>query len=241
MLRDGVKTVILGEPNAGKSSLLNRLVGRERALVSPEPGTTRDYLQERITLGPHCIRLIDTAGFNPSPTPLEKLGMDKALEHAADADLILFVLDATQPAPALPGELLTQLTPRRSLLVVNKIDLVPGGPDPKPPADLPTIRISALTGDGCDELTAAIVRQAESFRVEQGEDLIAINARHANALRHAVESLELALAKLAPGAHADELLASDLRSVLASYGEISGKIDNERVLDHIFEAYCIGK
>jgi tRNA modification GTPase len=105
VLRDGVKTVILGEPNAGKSSLLNRLVGRERALVSPEPGTTRDYLEERITLGPHCIRLIDTAGLNASPTPLERRGMAKTLERAATADLILLVLDATRPAPALPDEI----------------------------------------------------------------------------------------------------------------------------------------
>jgi tRNA modification GTPase len=241
ILRDGVKTVILGAPNSGKSSLLNRLLGRERALVSPEPGTTRDYLQERITLGPHCIRLTDTAGLNPSPTPLEKLGMAKALEHSADADLILLVLDATQPAPALPEELSIQLIPQRTLVVVNKIDLVPDGSHPRPPRDLPTVKISALTGAGCDELAATIIRHAESFRVEQGEDLITINARHANALRQAIESLETALAELTSGAQADELLASDLRNVLASYGEISGKIDNELVLDHIFETFCIGK
>lgn len=241
ILRDGVKTVILGAPNAGKSSLLNRLLGRERALVSAEPGTTRDYLQEPVTLGAHCIRLTDTAGLNLSPTPLEELGMAKALEHAADADLILLVLDATQPAPALPQELLPQLEPPRTLIVVNKIDLVPDGPYPRPPRDLPTVKISALTGAGCDELASAITRHAESFRVEQGEDLIAINARHADALRHAIESLKTAVAKLSSGAQADELLASDLRSVLSSFGEISGKIDNERVLDRIFETYCIGK
>ncbi len=241
ILRDGVKTVILGAPNAGKSSLLNRLLGRERALVSPEPGTTRDYLQEPITLGSHCIRLTDTAGLNPSPTPLEALGMAHALEHAADADLVLLVLDATQPVPVFPRELWTGLEPRRTLIVINKIDLFPDGPHPNPPRDLPTVKISALTGAGCDELAQAIIRHAESFRVEQGEDLIAINSRHANALRHAIESLGTALSKLTSGAQADELLASDLRSVLSFYGEISGKIDNEQVLDRIFETFCIGK
>jgi tRNA modification GTPase len=241
ILRDGVKIVILGAPNSGKSSLLNRLLGQERALVSPEPGTTRDYLQERITLGSHCIRLSDTAGLNPSPTPLEKLGMAKALEHSADADLILLVLDAAQPVPALPDELSIQLTPQRTLIAINKIDLIPDGPYPKLPRNLPTVKISALTGAGCDQLVAFIIRHAESFRVEQGEDLIAINARHADALRQAIGSLEVALAKLTSGAQADELLASDLRNVLASYGEISGKIDNEIVLDQIFETFCIGK
>ena len=241
ILRDGMKTVIMGAPNVGKSSLLNRLLGRERALVSPEPGTTRDYLQERIILGAHCIKLTDTAGLNPSPAPLEQLGMALALEHAADADLILLVLDATQSAPALPKDLMPYLTPQKTLVAVNKIDLLPNGPYPRPPVDLPTIRISALNGDGCDDLIMAIIGHAETFQAERGDEMIAINARHANALRHAVESLETALAKVASQDQADELLASDLRSVLVSYGEISGKFDNEQVLDRIFGTFCIGK
>src|SRR6185436_19323250 len=123
LLRDGIKTVIVGAPNVGKSSLLNRLVGRERALVSPEPGTTRDFIEERILVGPHCLRIIDTAGLNPTPAPLEKLGMDKTLERAAEADLFLVVLDSTQPTPAFPPELLSRVEPGNSLIVLNKIDL----------------------------------------------------------------------------------------------------------------------
>lgn len=241
ILRDGVKTVILGPPNAGKSSLLNRLLGRERALVSPEPGTTRDYLEERITLGAHCIRLVDTAGLNVVPAPLEKLGMAQALERAAEADLILLVVDATRPTPSLPDDLLRRLTARNTLVAVNKIDLVPHGPYPHLPPGLPAARISALTGAGCDELTGAIIRHAESFRVEQGDDLIAVNARHANALRQAVESLQAAATRLGSGFQADEFLASDLRYALSCYGEISGTVENERVLDRIFETFCIGK
>ncbi|MEI6861368.1 MAG: tRNA uridine-5-carboxymethylaminomethyl(34) synthesis GTPase MnmE, partial [Verrucomicrobiota bacterium] len=95
LLRDGIQTVIVGEPNAGKSSLLNRLTGHERALVSPEPGTTRDFIEERVPAGPHWLRLTDTAGLNPSPTPLERLGIAKTYERAAAADLLLLVLDAT--------------------------------------------------------------------------------------------------------------------------------------------------
>lgn len=240
VLRDGLKTVILGEPNVGKSSLLNRLVGRERALVSPEPGTTRDYLEERITLGAHCIRLTDTAGLNASPTPLERRGMAKTLERAAAADLILLVLDATQPAPTLPAEIQARLTPGDALAVINKTDLVPAGAGPQPPPALPVIRISALTGAGCDELEAAVVRHAESFRAEHGEDLVAINARHAVALSQATRYLQAALDKAVSSAPV-ELLASDLRGALDAFGEIAGRIDNDLVLDRLFATFCIGK
>jgi tRNA modification GTPase len=241
VLRGGVRTVILGEPNAGKSSLLNRLLGRERALVSPEPGTTRDYLEEPVTLGPHCIRLIDTAGLNPSPTPLERRGMDQALARAAEAGLLLLVLDATRPAPSLPPGVAELLTPATAIVVVNKTDLPAAAADgPMPPPGLPVVRVSALTGAGIDGLVSAIVRHAESFRQDQGDDLVAINARHATALRQATEHLRAAAENLAAHGPA-ELLASDLRAVLDAFGEIAGRIDNERILDQIFATFCIGK
>jgi tRNA modification GTPase len=240
MLRDGVKTVILGEPNTGKSCLLNRLVGYERALVSSEPGTTRDYLEERIALGPYCIRLTDTAGLNVSPAPLEKLGISKTLERAALADLILLVIDASRATPFLPLEILARLTPQNTLVVINKTDLVLNGPYPSAPANLPSLKVSALTGAGFDELVSAIVRHAESFRMDHGEDFIAINARHTYALNQATECLMAALSKFQVEFPL-ELLASDLRGVLNAFGEISGKIDNEKILDRIFANFCIGK
>jgi tRNA modification GTPase len=240
ILRDGVKTVILGEPNSGKSSLLNRLVGYERALVSAEPGTTRDYLEERITLGSHCIRLTDTAGLNAHPAPLEKLGIAKTYERAAEADLILLVLDATQPAPSLPLPLSMHLTPRKTLAVINKTDLVPNGPYPVTPGSLSSVHLSALTGAGCDELVSAIIRHAETFRTEEGEDLVTINARHANALSRAIEFLQAASAKVTLPAP-PELLASDLRGVLDAFSEISGRIENDEILNRLFATFCIGK
>src|SRR4029077_20169519 len=123
LLRDGIKTVLLGETNAGKSSLLNRLVGRERALVSAEPGTTRDYLEERILVGPHALRLIDTAGLNETPSSLERRGIDKTIEQAAEADLFLWVIDATRPLPALPTSVVARLSSANTIVVFNKIDL----------------------------------------------------------------------------------------------------------------------
>lgn len=240
LLRDGIKTVIIGEPNAGKSSLLNRLVGHDRALVSPEPGTTRDFIEERVIIGPHCIRLIDTAGLNPSPAKLEKLGIAKTLERASEADLFLLVLDATRPHPAFPPEIIERLAAKNAVVVLNKSDL---GVRPEAANELAgreVVQVSALTGAGLDALTAAIVRHAESFAQAHGEEIIAINARHADALLRAQSCLADALAKLT-GAGATELLASDLRGALDAYGEIGGKIDNECMLDRLFSTFCIGK
>lgn len=239
LLRDGIKTVIFGEPNAGKSSLLNRLVGRDRALVSPEPGTTRDFIEERILVGPHWLRLIDTAGLNPSPAALEKLGMDKTLERAAEADLFLWVLDASRPVPPLPASIAARLTPGNTLVLFNKADLFSLSA-PLPSTLLPALRISALTGEGIPALTARVVSLADAFRQDQGDEIIAINARHADALRRARECLETARGNVS-GHGPAELLASDLRGALDAFGEIAGKIDNERMLDHLFKTFCIGK
>lgn len=240
MLRDGIKTVIVGAPNVGKSSLLNRLIGSERALVSPEPGTTRDFIEERMIVGPHCLRVIDTAGLNPSPAPLEKLGMLKTLERAAEADLFLLVFAADQLAPVPPPELNGLAVASNSIIILNKSDLGEFISSENHFPGFSALPVSALTGAGIDALTGAITRFADSFQKDTGSDLIAINARHAHALGQARECLAAARAKLEDGT-AVELLASDLRGVLTAYGAISGKVDNERMLDALFATFCIGK
>jgi len=241
MLRDGIKTVIVGAPNAGKSSLLNRLVGRERAIVSAEPGTTRDYIEEFIIVGPHSLRLIDTAGLNASPGAIEKLGMEKSLDRVTEADLILLVLDATAPLPALPESVTRLILPGKALIVANKVDLLNAELfDLKVYPKIPSVQVSALTGKGIDALVIKITQLADSFRPASQEDTIAINARHADALARARTGLEAALAKLQANGPV-ELLASDLRGTLESFGEIIGKVDNERMLDQLFATFCIGK
>jgi tRNA modification GTPase len=239
LLRDGVKTVILGAPNAGKSSLLNRLVGSERALVSAEPGTTRDFIEERISIGPHLLRLIDTAGLNPHAGPIEKLGIAKTHERLEEADICLWVVDGSEPPTLLPTSLAQKLATDRTLVVINKADLPPA---PHPAglfAGFQVLPVSAMTGLGIEELRAAIVRIVD---VSAGDpsDFVAINARHAQALDEAREWLASAETKLV---HGDpiELVSSDLRAVLAAVGQITGRIDNERMLDHLFATFCIGK
>jgi tRNA modification GTPase len=240
LLRDGIRTVIIGAPNAGKSSLLNRLVGAERALVSPEPGTTRDFIEEWINVGPHALRLIDTAGLNPSPTPLERLGMQKTAERAAEADLFLLVLDATaESSPALPDELLARVRQGPTLVLINKSDLAPHASPALQVPGAPVLAVSALTGQGFADLQAAIVAAADQFR-QDAPDLVAISARHAQALQQARDCLTDAETKLRQ-AGPIELVASDLRGVMAAFGEITGRIDNEQMLDALFATFCIGK
>ena len=165
--------------------------------------------------------------------------MDKTLERAAEADLFLWVQDASRPTPDLPAEVASRLTPANTIALFNKTDLLlPAASQPTSP--LPAVRISALTGEGILELTNRVVQLADAFRQDQGDEIIAINARHADALRRATDCLETARQKVAtPGAV--ELLASDLRGALDAFGEIAGKIDNERMLDHLFKTFCIGK
>jgi tRNA modification GTPase len=241
LLRDGVRTVIIGEPNAGKSSLLNRLVGRERAIVSPEPGTTRDFIEERVIVGAHCLRLIDTAGLNPGATGLEALGVAQTRERIEESDILVLVLDAARPSPPLPAGLAARLGPGNAVVALNKTDLLRGPPAAAAPAGVPCVPVSALTGEGIGSLLEAITRQADGFRQAVGDDAIAINARHAQALERARDCLSEGLAKLAGATAPLELLASDLRGALDAFGEISGKIDNERMLDRLFATFCIGK
>ncbi|MBI2511972.1 MAG: tRNA uridine-5-carboxymethylaminomethyl(34) synthesis GTPase MnmE [Opitutae bacterium] len=239
ILRDGIRTVIIGEPNAGKSSLLNRLVGRERALVSSEPGTTRDYIEETISLGQHALRLVDTAGLNPQAGILERRGIEKTLEQAEDADIFLWVIDATAgKLPPLPAPLRDRLSAANSVVVFNKVDACPEFCPPKVFSN--EVAVSALRGDGVEELVAALEARAESFRTDLGEDWVAINARHAYALKRAEGALEAAIGGLVVGL-SSELVASHLRDSLIALGEIAGRVDNERILDVLFSSFCIGK
>ncbi len=241
VLRGGLRTVIVGKPNAGKSSLLNRLVGYERAIVSPEPGTTRDFIEEQIMIGPHSVRLIDTAGLNPSPTLLEGFGIEKTRERIEDADLVLVVVDASagERVHSVDHQLVSGGSP--TLLVKNKIDLVAiSEGNGATESTLEEVSVSARTGEGLDDLVAMIARFADRLQTDTGDETIAINARHAAALVEVERCAAAALDKLKRG-EPMELLASDLRGALHAWEEISGKIDNERMLDQLFATFCIGK
>jgi tRNA modification GTPase len=165
--------------------------------------------------------------------------MEKTRERLGEADLFLLVLDASNPG--VPADMLSLIRWGSAIVVLNKSDLVASTPLPAGIAsEAPVVRVSALTGLGWEHLVAAIVNRAEKFQVDAGDEVLAINARHAHALTEAREALQRGLAKLR-ASDPIELLASDLRAVLAGFGEIVGRVDNERMLDHLFASFCIGK
>ena len=186
------------------------------------------------------FRSIDTAGLNKDPKPLEKRGIEKSRERLAEADLILLVSEAGLGPENLGEELQQIARDPRSIVVLNKCDRVStreleGSWFGKSP-----LLLSAATGEGIDGLMAALVAKADSFQTEVGPDAVAISARHGQALREAVDALSAAREKV-DAAASSELLSSDLRAALAAFGEITGRVDNERMLDQLFASFCIGK
>ena len=235
ILREGVRTVLCGPPNAGKSSLLNRLLGFERAIVSEIPGTTRDTIEEIINLHGIPLRLIDTAGMRDTQDQLEAQGIHRTLRQIESADLLLEVADASQPPP--PQDEPTADSSALRIRVLNKSDL------PNHPGwnDLSAVRISCATGAGIDDLATRIREALHLGQKEWGDHAVAINARHQHSLKTAAHHLRKALESLAHQGNDPALAAIDLRDALDSLGEIPGKLDTEDLLSHIFSTFCIGK
>jgi tRNA modification GTPase len=234
VLREGVRTVIFGEPNVGKSSLLNRLLGFDRAIVSDIAGTTRDTIEEIINLHDIPLRLVDTAGVRESDDLIESQGIQRTVRQIESADLLLEVADASQPRPeraVYPSNHATHL------LVLNKSDL---GEHPSwKNAD--AIRISCLKDNGFLQLSEKIRTALHFTEADFGEHAVAINARHQASLKLAHTSLHAALNLLTDHAANPELAAIDLREALDALGEIPGKVDTEDLLSVIFSSFCIGK
>jgi tRNA modification GTPase len=243
-LRYGVRITITGPRNAGKSSLYNALLGEERAIVSPVPGTTRDILRERIHIGGITYYLEDTAGLAETRCEIESEGIRKGREAAGAADLVVFVVDAGEGwTEQTLGELEAH-TGRNRIVAVNKIDLVtderkaarlsPAGEDR-------TVTLSALTGEGLDRLRRMIFDATAGGEVTKirGER-IALNMRQGIALRRAEEALERLEKEIRNDSPA-EILSIELREALDSCGEVTGKSSAEGILDEIFSRFCIGK
>jgi tRNA modification GTPase len=233
ILREGVRTVICGRPNAGKSSLLNLLLGSERAIVSDEAGTTRDTIEETIILDGVPLRLVDTAGLRDEAGGIEREGIRRTLHEAGRADLLLVVRDASLPAAESSVELPES---NRSVTVLNKSDLG----EHAEWAGNGGVRLSCNTGGGLDQLRRAIREALDLGEADWGEHAVAINTRHRDCLRRADESLETAEVLLESAA-APELAALELRGALDALGEIVGKVDTEDILGAIFTQFCIGK
>jgi tRNA modification GTPase len=228
LLRSGIHVVLAGRPNVGKSSLLNRLSGEERAIVTSVPGTTRDALREPIQIEGVPIVVVDTAGLRASQDEVERLGIERARREMAGADLVLVVLDAAHPEPP-EAELPAGVT---RIQVMNKIDLLPGVPAGRRGE---AVLVSAKTGAGLEALRAAIL-EAAGWQA-QGESVYLARERHLRALERARAHLEAAAGRLAQW----ELFAEELRLAQDALGEISGRVTPEDLLGEIFSRFCIGK
>ncbi len=240
LLHEGVRTAIVGAPNAGKSSLLNVLSGEDRVIVSREPGTTRDFIEEPIMVGSYIVRLIDTAGIQEPGSEIERMGINKAIEQLDRADFVLVVLDGTLPCPTLLLEQKEKFPEGRVIVVENKIDLPDQMDHRSVLTDFPHCQVSALTGEGIEKLRKSLAQSLETGLDVPDEGQIVVSARHADALKDAIKSVIEAMNKLGEGI-AIELVASDLRNSLDALSRITGKIDNERMLDKLFGTFCIGK
>ncbi len=238
ILRHGARTVITGAPNVGKSSLLNRLLGFERAIVSASAGTTRDTIEEIIQVHGIPLRLVDTAGLRESRDDIERIGIQRARAELERADLILEVLDASQ-SPARQSRAPAPYSARdRHLVILNKTDL---GTHPDwQEANERLVPVSCQDGTGLDELRSAIRQVFLNAGALSSDHRIAINARHQHCFARVENHLLAAQTALQSGA-APEFVALDLRESLQALGEVIGHTDIERVLDVIFSSFCIGK
>ena len=242
VLRNGVKLVIAGAPNVGKSSLLNRLARNDTAIVTDIPGTTRDVVRERVVIAGIPFDVHDTAGFRKTSDPVERIGVERAGGVIDDADLVLVVVDDRAAARDADRVLMerTAGAPAR-ILVRNKIDLSGRAPGPATAAgqQMPAVRVSALRGAGLAELEDAIVERM-THGAMIGEDAFMARRRHLDALHRALAALDRAQGRLVVD-NAGELVAEELREAQDALGEITGAFATEDLLAHIFSSFCIGK
>jgi len=240
ILREGISVILLGSPNVGKSSLLNRLLGEDRAIVSEIPGTTRDTIEEQILLNGLPLRLVDTAGLRVSDNPIEAEGVERTRRKVESADIILLMIDSSNTHPIDPATL-DSVSNKKVLLVVNKVDLcLPTIPDNL--NHLPSVCLSALTGEGVDKLKDMIVSIVlpETPTTETHEDFCLSDRRHREAVQRSSQSLESFVDGL-KSKTSSEFLATDLRNTLFHLGSVTGETTTEDILDMIFSKFCIGK
>ncbi|NLZ38416.1 MAG: tRNA uridine-5-carboxymethylaminomethyl(34) synthesis GTPase MnmE [Firmicutes bacterium] len=245
ILREGLRTAIIGLPNVGKSSLLNALLREQRAIVTDIPGTTRDVLEESINMGGIALTIIDTAGIRETINEIERIGVERSRSVLAQADLVLFVLDVTQGLSEENKKILSTIGEKPCIVIANKIDLLESPQKKlqemqKELAPKPLVAMSVLQGEGLADLEKKIIDQVLKGKVKPTESVMVTSTRHKNALQRALKALQELLNSLRSG-YAIDFLTIDLYTALDALGEITGENVSSELIDEIFSNFCIGK
>ncbi|QWK19346.1 MAG: tRNA uridine-5-carboxymethylaminomethyl(34) synthesis GTPase MnmE [Hydrogenobacter thermophilus] len=237
LLRKGINLAIVGKPNVGKSSLFNALLGRERAIVTEVPGTTRDFLSEELHMEGIPVNLVDTAGIRETQDKVESIGVKRSIESIKAADLVLFVVDASKPLEKDDWDVYNLVKQRDHIKVLNKVDL---GLDPSIAKIFPDgVKVSAKMGDGIEDLKKSMLEKLGVFGYEGMK--VYVSVRQAELLKKSLEIIRSLIQSLEKQDISSEILALELRETLSYLDEMVGAITTEDVLSAIFSRFCIGK
>jgi len=236
LYREGVRVAIVGRPNVGKSSLLNALLERDRAIVTELPGTTRDVIEEYLSIEGLPVRVMDTAGIREAHDMAEAEGVRRSLKAMAEADVVVGVIDIGEPLHAQDREVIAKLQGANALLALNKSDREAAFEEKY---DVPSVRVSAKTGEGMGEFKRMLYELAIGGRAGMSEGVVVTNLRHKSALDEALAGLEAARAVLQ--SEPLEIAALELRTALDALGRIVGSVSTDDILNRIFSDFCIGK
>ena len=243
VMKEGINTVIVGKPNAGKSSLLNVLSGHERAIVTDIEGTTRDILEEQVKLGELSLNVIDTAGIRRTDDVIEKIGVDRAQEYAKKADLIIYVVDASKELDENDDKILRLITDKNTIILLNKSDLdtvITADMMKKRAGDIPVISVSAKEEQGIRELEEKVKEMFLKGEISFNDQIYITNVRQKNALSEALESMKKVIQSIDDGMPED-FYSIDLMDAYESLGSITGESVGEDLINEIFSKFCMGK
>ena len=244
MIREGIRTVIVGKPNAGKSSLLNLLAGEEKAIVTEIAGTTRDIIEENINLKGIHLHIIDTAGIRKSDDIVEQIGVEKAKKYTADADLVIYVLDSSVPLDQNDYDIMEMIREKKCIILFNKTDMesLVSFDDLKDKTDDShiMIKISAKENTGIDDFEKAVEKMFFQGKIRENDEVMITNMRHKEALLEVKESL-LQVKKSLDAGMPEDFYSIDLMSAYQSLGRIIGEETSEDLVNEIFSKFCMGK
>ena len=243
LIREGIKTAIIGQPNAGKSSLLNAILKEDRAIVSEYAGTTRDTIEEFITIKDIPLKIIDTAGIRDTDNVIEKIGVEKALKIAEDADLVIAIIDNSKELDNEDIKILDIIKSKNAIIVLNKIDKEDKKAENREEIlkiNKPVVKISAVTKEGIEDLYNEIIKMFNINKIEATNETVITNVRHKNQIDKAVKSIKEAI-NVAKERQTEDILAIYIKQTLEDLGEITGDNVSEDIINEIFAKFCLGK